>query len=54
MDQINLSEDKDTWQAIVKAILNLPGLLNVGNFLTRWGVSIFHHLKASSETVTAK
>jgi hypothetical protein len=39
VDEINLAEDRDMWQAVVKTVVNLPGLLNARNFLTNWGVS---------------
>lgn len=30
-DGINLAEDKKKWLAVVKAVMNLPNLLDTGN-----------------------
>jgi hypothetical protein len=35
MDWIDLAEDRDRWQAVVKAIMSRLVTYNVGNFLTR-------------------
>jgi CRISPR/Cas system-associated protein Cas7 (RAMP superfamily) len=35
MDWIDLAEDRDRWQAVVKAVMSLWVTYNVGNFLTR-------------------
>jgi hypothetical protein len=34
MDWIDLAQDRDTWQALVNAIMNLQGPLSVWNFLS--------------------
>jgi hypothetical protein len=34
MDWIDLAQDRDRWQAIVKAVMNLQIPQNAGNFLT--------------------
>ena len=34
MDWIKLALDRDRWQALVNAIMNLQVSYNVGNFLT--------------------
>jgi hypothetical protein len=34
MDWIDLAEDRDSWWALVNALMNLQVQQNVGNFLT--------------------
>jgi len=34
MDWIGLAEDRDRWQALMNAVMNLRVPLNAGNFLT--------------------
>jgi len=34
MDWIDLAEDRDRWQALINAVMNLRVPTNVGNFLT--------------------
>jgi CRISPR/Cas system-associated protein Cas7 (RAMP superfamily) len=34
IDWINLAQDRDRWQALMKAVMNLQIPQNVGNFLT--------------------
>ena len=34
MDWIDVAQDRDRWQAVVKSVMNLLILLNAGNFLT--------------------
>jgi hypothetical protein len=41
MDLINLAQDREIWQAIVNAVLNIRFPLNVGNFLTSRGAVSF-------------
>jgi hypothetical protein len=36
MDWINLAQDMNKWQAVVKMVMNLWVLSNVGNFLINW------------------
>jgi len=35
MDWIDLAKDRDRWQALVNALMNLRVPQNAGNFLTR-------------------
>jgi hypothetical protein len=41
VDWIGLVQDRDGWQAVVNAIMNLRFLQNAGNFLTSWGTKLF-------------
>ena len=34
VDWIKLAQDRDRWQTLVNAVMNLPVPQNVGNFLT--------------------
>ena len=34
MDWINVTQDRDQWQAVVKTIMNLQVLLKAGNCVT--------------------
>jgi hypothetical protein len=33
VDWINLAQDKETWRAVLKAIMDLRGYINCGEFL---------------------
>jgi CRISPR/Cas system-associated protein Cas7 (RAMP superfamily) len=36
MDWIELAQDRDRWQELVNAVINLSGSIKCGHFLTRY------------------
>jgi len=41
MDWIDLAQDRERWQAVTNAAMNLRVPLYAGNFLTSWGTVSF-------------
>jgi hypothetical protein len=41
MEWIDLAQNRDRWQAVVNAVMNLRVPYNAGNFLSSWGPGSF-------------
>jgi hypothetical protein len=41
MDQVDHTQDKGRWRALVNALMNIQVVELAGNLLTRWGIVSF-------------